>query len=164
MYAIIEAVGKQVKVSKGQKLKIDLLDKKENEKVTFENVLIINDGKDIKVGQPYVENAVVEGKVLGATKDKKVIVYKYKNKTGYHKKQGHRQNYLEVEITDIKTKKAAAKKEATKAEGSKKEEVKAEVKKATKPKAAKTEAKPKTTTKKAAPKTTAKKPTKKQGE
>ena len=101
MYAIIEVAGKQYKVTKGLKLFVDKLNVKENEKVSIDKVLLIR-SQDTKIGMPYIEGASVEAVVKDPeSKDKKIIVFKYKNKTGYHKKQGHRQKYTVLEIKDI---------------------------------------------------------------
>mgnify|MGYP000840729587 CR=1 FL=1 len=101
MYAIVETGGKQYKLEEGRYVDIELLDAKADEKVTFDKVVMLVNGKKSKVGQPYVEKATVEGVVLKNDKAKKVIVYKYKRKTGYHKKNGHRQQYTEVKIEKI---------------------------------------------------------------
>lgn len=102
MYVIVEVSGKQYKVEKGMKLYVDKLGEKDKAKLVFDKVLFVNDGKDISVGTPYVEGFVVKAEVVDPeVKDKKVIVFKYKNKTGYHKKQGHRQQYTLLTIKDI---------------------------------------------------------------
>ena len=100
MYAIIATGGKQYKVSEGDIIKVEKLGVEADEKVTFDKVLLVSDA-DVKVGNPTVANATVEGTVLANGKDKKVIVYKYKRKTGYHKKNGHRQQYTAVKIEKI---------------------------------------------------------------
>ena len=100
MYAIIATGGKQYKVSEGDVIKVEKLQADANEKVTFDQVLLVSDA-DVVVGNPTVANANVEATVLGNGKAKKVIVYKYKRKTGYHKKNGHRQSYTEVKIEKI---------------------------------------------------------------
>jgi large subunit ribosomal protein L21 len=100
MYAIIATGGKQYKVSEGDIIKVEKLGVEADEKVTFDKVLLVSDA-DVKVGNPTVANATVEGTVLANGKDKKVIVYKYKRKTGYHKKNGHRQAYTAVKIDKI---------------------------------------------------------------
>ncbi|MDD4526528.1 MAG: 50S ribosomal protein L21 [Candidatus Margulisbacteria bacterium] len=102
MYAIVEVSGKQYKVEKGMKLYVDRLGEKDKAKLVLDKVLFVNDGKVISVGTPYVEGYVVKAEVIDPEfKDKKVIVFKYKNKTGYHKKQGHRQQYTILNIKDI---------------------------------------------------------------
>ncbi len=100
MYAIIETGNKQYKVKKGDIIEIELLEAKDT--VNFEHVLLVVSDSDVKVGMPYVAGAKVSGKVLGAFKDEKVINYKYKHKVNYHRKKGHRQNLLKVEIQEVK--------------------------------------------------------------
>ena len=100
MYAIIETGGKQYKVEQGDVVFVEKLGVEEGETVTFDKVLVVG-GDDVKVGTPYVDGASVEASVVKNGKDKKIIVYKYKSKKGYHKKQGHRQPYTKVEITAI---------------------------------------------------------------
>lgn len=100
MYAIIETGGKQYKVEQGDVVFVEKLGVEEGETVTFDKVLVVG-GDDVKVGTPYVDGASVEASVVKNGKDKKIIVYKYKSKKGYHKKQGHRQPYTKVEITKI---------------------------------------------------------------
>lgn len=100
MYAIIETGGKQYKVEQGDVVFVEKLGVEEGETVTFDKVLVVG-GDDVKVGTPYVDGASVEASVVKNGKDKKIIVYKYKSKKGYHKKQGHRQPYTKVEIEAI---------------------------------------------------------------
>ena len=99
MYAIIATGGKQYKVAEGDVIKVEKLGVEAGEKVTFEDVLAVsNDG--LKVGDD-VKGATVEATVVANAKAKKVIVYRYKPKTGYHKKNGHRQPYTAVKIEKI---------------------------------------------------------------
>ena len=114
MYAIIESCGKQYKVSKGDIIFFEKLDVEEGKKVTFDNVILVADGEKIEIGTPFVKDIKVEGKVLSHGKAKKIIVFKYKAKKNYKRKQGHRQPYTKVEITSIK--KPATKKTETKQE------------------------------------------------
>jgi len=100
MYAIIATGGKQYKVSEGDKVRVEKLGAEVGEKVVFDQVLLVG-GSDVKVGAPTVDGASVEAEVVANAKAKKVIVYKYKRKTGYHNKNGHRQQYTEVEIKKI---------------------------------------------------------------
>ena len=100
MYAIIETGGKQYKVSVGDVIFIEKIDGEINGKVVFDKVLAINDTK-LDVGNPYLSNRVVNATIVRQFKDKKVIVYRYKRKSGYHKKNGHRQQYTEVKIDSI---------------------------------------------------------------
>ena len=123
MYAVIEACGKQYKVTKGDVVFFEKLDAEEGKKVTFDKVVLVSDEGKVEVGAPYVKGIKVEGKVVAHGKGKKIIVFKYKPKKNYRRKQGHRQPYTKVEITDIKT--AAAKTEKV-------AEEKAETKTATK--------------------------------
>jgi len=100
MYAIIETGGKQLKVEEGQSIYIEKLNAADGETVTFDKVLFIG-GENVKVGTPFVEGATVTGKVEKHGRQKKIIVYKYKAKKNYHKKQGHRQPYTKVTIEKI---------------------------------------------------------------
>ena len=99
MYAIIETGGKQYKVSEGDEIRVEKLEEVEGAAVIFDKVLLISDD-GIKVGAD-VANATVNGTVVEQGKGKKVIVYKYKRKSGYHKKNGHRQAYTQVKIDKI---------------------------------------------------------------
>ncbi len=101
MYAIIATGGKQYKVSEGDIITIEKLDAQPQDVVTFDKVLGVCD-EELCVGNPYIEGASVDGTVLEQGRGKKVIVYKYKRKTGYHKKNGHRQSYTKVRIDEIK--------------------------------------------------------------
>ena len=114
MYAIIESCGKQYKVSKGDIIFFEKLNVEEGKKVTFDNVILVADGEKIEIGTPFVKDIKVEGKILSHGKAKKIIVFKYKAKKNYRRKQGHRQPYTKVEITSIK--KPATKKTETKQE------------------------------------------------
>lgn len=109
MYAIIESCGKQYKVAEGDVVFFEKLEAEEGKKVSFNNVVLVSDGKKIEVGAPYVKGVKVEGKVVAHGKAKKILVYKYKAKKNYRRTQGHRQPYTKVEITSIKL--AAEKKE-----------------------------------------------------
>lgn len=115
MYAIIESCGKQYKVAEGDVVFFEKLDAEEGKKVTFDKVILVSDEK-VEIGNPYVKGVKVEGKVVAHGKGKKIIVFKYKAKKNYRRKQGHRQPYTKVEITSIKT---ASAKKATKAEAEK---------------------------------------------
>ena len=97
MFAIIETGGKQYRVQENDVLFIEKLEVEANSEVVFDKVLMVNG----KVGQPYVEGATVKAVVEKHGKAKKIIVYKYKSKKNYHKKQGHRQPYTKVQITSI---------------------------------------------------------------
>lgn len=146
MYAIVEISGRQFKVEKKQKLFVNRLEVAEGKKISFENVLMVNDGSKSSIGAPNVSGAQVDAKVLKHLKSDKVIVFKKKRRKGYKVRNGHRQAITEIEISDILTgvsKKAApAKKEVKKAAPAKKE-----AKKATPKKTEKTTEKKKTTKK-----------------
>jgi len=101
MLAVIKTGGKQYIVSPGQKIKIEKIDKKEDSEITFDEVLLLEKGKKVEIGTPFVKNAKVIGKILSHGKAKKLIVFKYKAKTRYKKKRGHRQPFTEVEIKSI---------------------------------------------------------------
>ena len=101
MNAVVEISGKQFKVSKDTKLYVHRLDAKEGAKVSFENVLLLDNGKNLLVGTPNVKGASVEAKVLKHLKDDKVIVFKKKRRKGYRVKNGHRQALTEIQIDKI---------------------------------------------------------------
>ena len=101
MYAIVKTGGKQYKVSEGDVLFVEKLDAKDGDVVTFDEVLACSNGNGLVVGTPVVEGASVQAKVLEQGKAKKVIVFKYKAKKDYRRKQGHRQPYTKVVIEKI---------------------------------------------------------------
>lgn len=148
MYAIVEMAGQQFKVAKDQKVYVHRLQTEEGKKVTFDNVLLLDDGKNVTVGAPAIDGAAVEAKVIKHLRGDKVIVFHKKRRKGYRKKNGHRQSLTEIVIESIvakgakktkaEPKKAAPKKEAApKAVAPKKE---AAPKKAAAPKATKAKA------------------------
>lgn len=101
MYAIIEACGKQYKVSEGAIVLFEKLDVKEGDKITFDKVLLVSNDDNVRIGNPIVEKAKVEGTVMAHGKHKKIIVFKYKAKKNYRRKQGHRQPFTKVKIDKI---------------------------------------------------------------
>lgn len=101
MYAIIQTGGKQYKVEVGTTLNVEKLNVAAGESVVFDNVLAVSNDNGLTVGSPFVNGATVKAEVITEGKDKKIIVYKYKAKKGYHKKQGHRQPFTKVKITAI---------------------------------------------------------------
>ena len=123
MYAIIESCGKQYKVAEGDVVFFEKLDAEEGSKVTFDKVVLVSEEGKVQVGNPYVKNVKVEGKVVSHGKGKKILVYKYKAKKNYRRTQGHRQPYTKVEITKIKmpTEKAEVKEASAKKATAKKE-------------------------------------------
>ena len=100
MYAVIATGGKQYKVSEGDVIRVEKLGVEAGQTYTFDQVLLVS-GDEVKIGAPTVEGATVEADVVDNIKGKKVIVYKYKRKTGYHKKNGHRQQLTAVKIIKI---------------------------------------------------------------
>ncbi|UOB16237.1 50S ribosomal protein L21 [Abyssalbus ytuae] len=151
MYAIVEIAGQQFKVAKDQKVFVHRLASEEGDKISFDNVLLLDDNGKVTIGAPAIDGAAVEAKVVKHLKGDKVIVFKKKRRKGYRVKNGHRQSLTEIIIESIvasgakktaKAEKAAPKKEAKPAA---KKEVKAEakpVKEAAPKKETKAEAKP----------------------
>jgi len=101
MFAVIKTGGKQYLVTAGQKLQIEKLEGKEEEKITFGEVLLAGDDNKTEIGMPHVKNAHVEGKIIRQGRARKVIVFKYHSKTRYRKFKGHRQPFMEVLIEKI---------------------------------------------------------------
>ena len=101
MFAVIKTGGKQYLVSPGDKIKVEKLSAEENKEVVFDQVLLVEKGKSVEIGNPLVKDAKVKARVLKQDKAKKIIVFKYKAKKRYQKKMGHRQPYTEVEILKI---------------------------------------------------------------
>ena len=143
MYAIVEIAGQQFKVAKDQKVYVHRLQDEEGSKVTFDNVLLLEDGSNITIGAPAIDGAAVEAKVIKHLKGDKVIVFKKKRRKGYKVRNGHRQYLTELVIESIVAsgaKKAAPKKEAAPKKAEPKKEVAAKAaapKKATPKKTAK---------------------------
>ena len=97
MKAIIETGGKQYSVTEGAEIFVEKLDGNEKDKVTFDKVLVLGD----VIGHPYVEGAKVTGEIVKQGKQRKIRIFKYRQKTNYHKTQGHRQPYTKVKITKV---------------------------------------------------------------
>ena len=100
MYAVIVSGGKQYRVTKGDTIYVEKLDL-ENDSVVSFDVLMLGSDEGVKIGNPTVAGAKVEGKVVSQVKGEKIIIYKYKSKKNYHRRAGHRQNYTKVEITAV---------------------------------------------------------------
>jgi large subunit ribosomal protein L21 len=117
MYAIVNIAGKQYKVAEGDKLQVARLSSEVGDKVNFDNVLLTDDGKDIKIGKPAVKGAVVSAEILEHGRLKKILVYKKKRRKGYQRKNGHRQDFSSIMVNSIKisapTKKEPVKKTVT---------------------------------------------------
>lgn len=101
MLAVVETGGMQYTVEEGASLKVPFIDGNVGDTVTLDKVLMISDGKDPMVGQPYLDNASVEAKLTSQGKDEKVIVFKKKRRTKYRRTQGHRQKFTELKVTKI---------------------------------------------------------------
>ncbi len=156
MYAIVEIAGQQFKVAKDQKVFVHRLEEKEGSKITFDKVLLLDDGT-VTIGAPVIENAVVTAKILDHLKGDKVVVFKKKRRKGYKVKNGHRQYLTQIQIEGISIK-APVKKSAAKSAEAPAEKVEVAKKVAAPKTAAKKVAAPKAAAKKvAAPKAAAKK-------
>ncbi len=101
MFAVIKTGGKQYRVKEGDILSVEKLDAEKGQVVDFDQVLLLEDGENIQVGQPYLERAVVKAEVIESYKDEKVIVFKKKRRKGYRRKKGHRQLLTKVKISGI---------------------------------------------------------------
>ncbi len=101
MYAVVETGGKQYKVSEGDTLCVERLAAAEGEKVVLDKVLLFSDGENVKVGTPYIEGVKVEAEVVENGKGEKIVIFKFKSKKDYRKKQGHRQPYSMLKIESI---------------------------------------------------------------
>lgn len=101
MYAIIASGGKQYRVSEGDLIRVEKLDGGEGDKVVFDDVLMVGGGEQAKVGTPTVGKAKVEAQITAQGRARKIIVFKYKRRKKYRRKQGHRQPYTELRITKI---------------------------------------------------------------
>jgi large subunit ribosomal protein L21 len=119
MYAIVEIAGQQFKVEQGKKIFVHRLEVEEGNQIDFDKVLLIEDEGNITVGAPVIKDAKIEGKVVDHVRGDKVIVFKKKRKKGYRVKNGHRQNFTQVEIISINGKGApeGSGKKAAAAEG-----------------------------------------------
>ena len=111
MFAIVNIAGKQYRVAKGDQVKVALLKMEPGKKVKFDEVLLADDGKNIKVGKPTIKGMSVSGTVLNHGRERKIVVFKKKRRKGYRRKNGHRQDYSLVQIDSIS--KVTAKKKAT---------------------------------------------------
>jgi large subunit ribosomal protein L21 len=102
MYAVIQTGGKQYRVAEGETLRVEKLAVSAGEKLTFDSLLFADDGGNVRVGQPLVNGVKVEAEVLEQGLGKKIIIFKYKRRKSYRRKQGHRQPYTALKITAIK--------------------------------------------------------------
>jgi len=127
MYAVVNSGGKQYKVQQGQVLRVEKIPGDVGNPVTFERVLMFSDGDNVSIGQPALEDIVVEGHIVEQGKAKKIIVFKYKKRKRYRRKKGHRQEFTAVMIDGIKpkTQKLSETKDGPEAEAKKPEAEKA---------------------------------------
>jgi len=102
MYAIIETGGKQYRAEEGKVIRVEKLPAEKGEIIKFDRVLMFsNTKKELQIGKPFLEDLIVEGKVVGIGRSKKITVFKFKRKKNYRRKQGHRQPYTDVLITSV---------------------------------------------------------------
>ena len=101
MYAVISSGGKQYKVAEGEVLRVEKLPGEIGAEVTFDRVLLFSDGENMSIGQPVLDNVAVRGHIVEQGKAKKILVFKYKRRKRYRRKQGHRQQYTAIKIESI---------------------------------------------------------------
>ena len=101
MFAVLNTGGKQYKVSQGDLIKVEKLESDVGDKVTLSQVLMVGQGEDVEVGSPYVSNCEVTGEVVEQGRGAKIIVFKKKRRKGYRRKNGHRQRFTQLKITEI---------------------------------------------------------------
>ncbi|MEW5909094.1 MAG: 50S ribosomal protein L21 [Thermodesulfobacteriota bacterium] len=102
MYAVLATGGKQFKVQEGQTLRIEKIEGDVGALVSFDTVLLFSDGQTVSVGKPYLDHIKVEGHIVQQGKAKKVVVFKYKRRNRYRRKQGHRQEFTAIQIDHIR--------------------------------------------------------------
>jgi large subunit ribosomal protein L21 len=128
MYAVVNTGGKQYKVQQGEVLRVEKIPGDIGSPVTFDRVLMFSDGENVKIGQPVLDDVAVRGHIVEQGKAKKIIVFKYKRRKRFRRKQGHRQAYTAVQIDAITTGTATAKETPEKKEVPQPEAKKADVK------------------------------------
>jgi len=101
MYAVVATGGKQYKVREGEVLRIEKIPGEIGADVSFDKILMFSDGENVKIGQPVLEDVAVNGRIVSQGKAKKIIVFKYKRRKRYRRKQGHRQQFTAVQIDNI---------------------------------------------------------------
>jgi large subunit ribosomal protein L21 len=103
MYAVVATGGKQYRVEAGEILQVERLAGDVGSEVTFDQVLMLGEGDDVQIGQPVVQGAMVKGHIVEQDRGKKIIVFKYKRRKRYRRKQGHRQSYTAIKIDAIES-------------------------------------------------------------
>jgi large subunit ribosomal protein L21 len=103
MYAVVESGGKQYKVVEGETLRVEKLPGEIGQEIAFDNVLLFSDGENVKIGQPVLSDVAVSGHIVEQGKAAKIIVFKYKRRKRFRRKQGHRQQYTAIKIDKIAT-------------------------------------------------------------
>ncbi len=101
MYAVVSTGGKQYKVREGETLRVEKLSGEVGDKITFDNILMFSKDEEVKLGQPLLEGAAVQGHIVEQGKAKKILVFKYKRRKRFRRKQGHRQQFTAVKIDSI---------------------------------------------------------------
>ncbi len=101
MYAVIKTGGKQYRVNPGDEVRVEKLPGEVGDTIIFDQVLLASDGETVKVGKPFLEDTKVVGKITRQGKARKVIVFKFKRRKGYRKKNGHRQQFSQIKIEEI---------------------------------------------------------------
>ena len=101
MYAVIQTGGKQYRVTSGEDVKVEKLAGEVGDSIVFDRVLLTSDGENVNVGKPYLDDTRVEGRITRHDKERKIVVFKYKRRKGYRRKQGHRQEFTLVKIDAI---------------------------------------------------------------
>jgi large subunit ribosomal protein L21 len=101
MHAVFTTGGKQFRVSPGDEIKIERLTGNEGDEVVFDKVLLTSDGETVNIGKPYLEKSKITARILRQGRDRKIVVFKFKKRKNYKKKQGHRQNFTLVKIENI---------------------------------------------------------------
>ena len=108
MYALVNISGKQIRIEEGVNTKIPLQKNKVGSKITLDNILLFDDGKNKKIGNPYIKSLSFDAKIISHNEDKKILVYKKKRRKGYEKKIGHKQKFSVIKVDKLSTKKTTA--------------------------------------------------------
>lgn len=103
MYAVIKTGGKQYRVTPGEVVKVEKIPGITGDSVAFDKVLLTSDGENVNLGNPYLKDTKVLGRIARQGKNRKVVVFKYKKRKGYRKRQGHRQDFTLIKVEDIAT-------------------------------------------------------------